>query len=198
MRYEADHKAKTRELVLGATAKEIRAHGPHQISVASVMKQAGLTHGGFYAHFRSKAALVTAAIEHMFDAARDRWVHATLDRSAEAGLDAYVDWYLSAAHRDSDAHGCPIAALAGDMPRLPAASRNAFAAGTRRMVGLLSAQMARLGIEPADESATALVCELMGALAMARCEPDRKRSDAMLVAARRRVKRRFSLAGPRS
>ncbi len=54
MRYDADHKQKTREKVLKAAAKAIRAHGPHRIGVAGVMNQAGLTHGGFYAHFESK------------------------------------------------------------------------------------------------------------------------------------------------
>ena len=66
MRYDAEHKSKTRQRVLKEAAKAIRAEGPHQISVASVMAEAGLTHGGFYAHFASKDDLVAAAIDQMF------------------------------------------------------------------------------------------------------------------------------------
>ncbi|MEI9890155.1 MAG: TetR/AcrR family transcriptional regulator [Caulobacteraceae bacterium] len=67
MRYDAEHKRQTREKVLDAAAEAIRLEGPHKVGVAGVMARAGLTHGGFYAHFESKDDLVAHAITHMFD-----------------------------------------------------------------------------------------------------------------------------------
>ena len=66
MRYDAEHKQKTRERVVQEAAREIRAQGPHRVGVAGIMAKAGLTHGGFYAHFASKDDLVLAAMEQMF------------------------------------------------------------------------------------------------------------------------------------
>ena len=131
MRYAADHKEQTRKRVLTEAAKEIRTKGPDRIGVAGVMKRAGLTHGGFYAHFRSKDALVAAAIETMFEGVRRRWAVETDGKDAAVGLASYIDFYLSPAHRDAVATGCPVAALATELHRLPAASRAAFATGTR-------------------------------------------------------------------
>ena len=77
MRYQPDHKEKTRRRVLEEATKAIRRQGPHRLGIARVMKQAGLTHGGFYAHFSSKDALVSAAIAAMFDRTLERWTRAT-------------------------------------------------------------------------------------------------------------------------
>src|SRR2546422_6737018 len=129
MRYHPDQKEKTRRRVLEEATKAIRRQGPYRLGVAGVMNQAGLTHGGFYAHFSSKDALVSAAIGAMFDGALERWTRATHDRPPEAGLAAYIESYLSAEHGDTRGGGCPLAALASDLPRLAAPSRTAFAAG---------------------------------------------------------------------
>jgi len=107
MRYQPDHKEKTRRRVLEEATKAIRRQGPHRLGIARVMKQAGLTHGGFYAHFSSKDALVSAAIAAMFDRTLERWTRATHDRPPEAGLAAYIESYLSAEHRDTRSGGCP-------------------------------------------------------------------------------------------
>ena len=85
MRYDAEHKQRTREKVLKAAAKVIRAKGPDRIGVAEVMADVGLTHGGFYAHFESKDDLVSAAIEKMLEESRARLRHETEGRSATYG-----------------------------------------------------------------------------------------------------------------
>ena len=72
MRYSNEHKAETRRRVLKEAAQEIRAKGPDGVAVAGVMARAGLTHGGFYAHFESKDAMIADAIGTMFDDARGR------------------------------------------------------------------------------------------------------------------------------
>src|SRR5689334_1915292 len=98
MRYDAEHKQKTHAKLLKAAAKAIRVEGPHRIGVAEVMAEAGLTHGGFYAHFASKDELVAAAIGQMFEEARARFAHETQDRTPAQALGAYIDFYLSPGH----------------------------------------------------------------------------------------------------
>ena len=196
MRYQPDHKEKTRRRVLEEATKAIRRQGPHRLGIARVMKQAGLTHGGFYAHFSSKDALVSAAIAAMFDRTLERWTRATHDRPPEAGLAAYIESYLSAEHRDTRSGGCPMAALASDLPRLAAPSRTAFAAGVRRLTDAMAAQLERVGHEKPAILARSVIAELFGSLSLARCEPDRERSDAILVAARQSLLRRLGLRRP--
>ncbi|HWU53659.1 MAG TPA: TetR/AcrR family transcriptional regulator, partial [Tahibacter sp.] len=101
MRYDAEHKLRTRDKVVKAAAKAIRAKGPDGIGIADVMADVGLTHGGFYAHFASKDDLVAAAVGQMFEEARARLAAETQQRAPADGLRAYVDFYLSPAHRDA-------------------------------------------------------------------------------------------------
>ena len=186
MRYPADHKRETRERVLAEAAKQIREHGPAGVGVADIMKSAGLTHGGFYAHFASKDALVAAAIAKMFAGARARWERA-------ASLGAYIDAYLSAEHRDARETGCPIAALASDAPRLPTACRAAYADGARDLASRLASALRDLGHRDVEALASSIIAELAGALALARVEPDEARSDAILAASRRTLRARLGL-----
>ena len=193
MRYASEHKQKTRAKVLKAAAKAIRAEGPHQIGVADVMAQAGLTHGGFYAHFASKDELVAAAIGQMFEEARERFLHETHDRSPADALRAYIDFYLSPGHRDARRSGCPVAALASDLPRLSKAALDRFADGSRHMRESLASKLELLGHSDAGREASSVQAELLGALSLARVEPDAKRSDAILADSRRAIKRRLKL-----
>ena len=117
MRYDTDHKEKTRKRVLGEAAKAIRENGPEGIGVAGIMAAAGLTHGGFYAHFKSKDELIAAAIDEMFNDASSRFARATEGFSPEVGMVRYINFYLSREHRDARSTGCPVAALAADLPR---------------------------------------------------------------------------------
>jgi TetR/AcrR family transcriptional regulator, transcriptional repressor for nem operon len=193
MRYDTEHKQKTRTKVLQAAAKAIRADGPHRVAVAGVMADAGLTHGGFYAHFASKDELVAAAIEHMFDETRARAQHEMEGRGPAEGLVAYIDFYLSRKHRDARDSGCPMAALASDLPRLDEPVREQFAAGASRLTTTLSEKLAALGHVNVDAEARSMVAELIGALSLARIEPDSKRSDAILSASRHQLKERLGL-----
>jgi len=193
MRYGSEHKQKTRDRVLKVAAKEIRAEGPHRVGVAGVMSKAGLTHGGFYAHFASKDALISAAIERMFDDARARWRHETEGKPAADAMRAYIDFYLCAKHRDAPSVGCPIAALAADQPRLTTACRNAFATGVRGLADAIESRLVELDLVDAHALASSVQSELVGALSLARGETDRARSDAMLEASRRLLKQRLGL-----
>ncbi len=197
MRYDGEHKQQTRTRVLDAAAKAIRLSGPDRIGVAGVMAEAGLTHGGFYAHFRSKDDLIVAAIEHMFGQVQARFAHATKGREAAEGLGAFIDFYLSKKHRDARELGCPVATLCSDLPRLGSDAQAIYAAGANALVERIRELLVRLGIEDAPTLARSVVAELVGALSLARVEPDAKRSDAMLAASKTALKRRLALEGAR-
>ncbi len=197
MRYDPEHKQKTREKVLKAAAKAIRAHGPHRIAVAGVMSQAGLTHGGFYAHFDSKDALVAAAIDQMFEQARERFVSEVKDLPPAAALCAYVDFYLSERHRDARTSGCPMPVLAGDLPRLDRAARARFAQGVAALTENIAKRAKELDRPEPEALARSVVAELVGALSLARAEPDEARSNAMLADSREQVKARLGVSARR-
>lgn len=195
MRYDPEHKQKTREKVLNAAAKAIRAEGPHRIGVAGVMSKAGLTHGGFYAHFESKDALIAAAIDQMFEQARERFSSEVKDLPPAEALCAYVDFYLSEGHRDARTSGCPMPVLAGDLPRLDRTARARFARGVAALIENVAQRAEQLGLEKPRALARSVVAELVGALTLARAEPDVELSNAMLADSRELVKARLGLSG---
>jgi TetR/AcrR family transcriptional regulator, transcriptional repressor for nem operon len=193
MRYDTEQKQRTREKVLQVAAKAIRSEGPDRIGVAGVMAEAGLTHGGFYAHFKSKDDLITAAIGQMFDEALARLDHETNHRGPAEGLASYVDFYLSKKHRDTREMGCPVAALSSDLPRLTHEARAAFAAGTQRITQVIQGKLSELRHEQPEAEARSMVAELAGALALARIEPSITRSNVILTDSRRIIKQRLAL-----
>jgi TetR/AcrR family transcriptional repressor of nem operon len=193
MRYDTEHKQRTRTKVLEAAAQAIRNDGPERVGVAAVMAEAGLTHGGFYAHFKSKDELVAAAIGQMFEESRARLARETEGRGAKEGLAAYVDFYLSAKHRDARGRGCPIAALASDAPRLSDNVRAAFADGVARLTTGLAEKLEQCGTDEPQMAARSMVAELVGALSLARVETDPATSNAILRDSRTQLKHRFGL-----
>ncbi|TPG65265.1 TetR/AcrR family transcriptional regulator [Ewingella americana] len=194
MRYESEHKPKIRERIVKEAAKAIRAKGPQQVSVAGVMSKAGLTHGGFYAHFASKDALIQAAIGQMFDQVMARWEKDNKGLAPREQLAGYIDFYLSPWHRDNRALGCPVSALASETPRMTAPCQAAFAAGIAKIRGMIIGQLRDMQISDPETLAVSVIAELMGVLSLARCEPDRATSDALLENARVRIKARLGLA----
>lgn len=193
MRYDAEHKQKTRSKVLEVAAKAIRSDGPDRIGVAGVMAEAGLTHGGFYAHFKSKDELVAAAIEQMFEESRARVAHEMDGHPPAEGLANYIDFYLSKKHRDARGAGCPMAALSSDLPRLPEQTRALFAEGAQHLVESMTEKLTALGFANPQMLARSTVSELVGALSLARAETDAKRSDAILADSRQLLKQRLGL-----
>ncbi len=193
MRYHAEHKQQTRERVLDAAAEAIRLDGPHKMGVAEVMTKAGLTHGGFYAHFKSKDDLVACAIDHMFAKSALKRIDSLKDRPPVEALTAYLEFYLSEGHRDARTTGCAMPALAGDLPRLSAAAQETFAAGVQRLTGRIADLLAAIGRAEPEDLASSMVAEMVGALSLARAEPDKARSNIMLERSKRILKQRLNL-----
>lgn len=193
MRYDSEHKARTRQRVLDEAAKAIREEGPHRLGVAGVMARAGLTHGGFYAHFASKEDFIAAAIAHMFEGGPTAKLEKMKGLPPREALVDYIDFYLSRGHRDSRTGGCPLPYLAVDVPRLPEASRQCYAQGVAHLTKVIAGHLAALGHDRAEEEASSALAELVGAVTLARAEPDAARSDALLERSRTHLKHRLGL-----
>ena len=194
MRYDAEHKQRTRAKVLKEAARAIRNEGPHRVGVAEVMSKAGLTHGGFYAHFNSKDDLVVAAIAQMFDEALAVFAHLTAGKAAAAALAAYVDFYLSPRHRDAQATGCPLPALAADLPRLDRTARAGFTRGAESLTTALARLIADLGQPDPAALASSALAEMVGAVCLARALSDPRRSNDVLKLSRDALKHRLGIA----
>ena len=100
MRYGPEQSEKTKNRVVKIAAAQMRKHGPDKVGVAAVMSRAGLTHGGFYAHFKSKDDLIAAAIDRMFEEARERFGAAIDGMTKPEALRTYINLYVSRSHRD--------------------------------------------------------------------------------------------------
>lgn len=193
MRYDSEWKERTRQRVLEEAAKAIRIEGARAIGVAGVMARAGLTHGGFYAHFESKDALVAATIELMIQQVRGRFRKVTGELAPDVALRAYVEFYLSARHRDSTTTTCPLPLVAAEVPRLGGASQQRYAEGVAALTAALAGLVAAHGLADAERVASSIVAELIGAMALARGVGDRAQSDAILERSRQSILARLGL-----
>jgi TetR/AcrR family transcriptional repressor of nem operon len=196
MRYADDHKEQTRAKVLQAAARAIREEGPDRVGVAQVMAEAGLTHGGFYAHFRSKDELVTEAIRQMFRDASGRFAETTGDKAPAAALTAYINFYLSRSHRDGRSIGCPLPSLSADLARLPAPAQTVFGQGVERLTRNIAEKLEALGADEPKLLAASALAEMVGAVSLARAVEDEAQSDAILKASRAALRARLGLLNP--
>jgi TetR/AcrR family transcriptional regulator, transcriptional repressor for nem operon len=176
MGHSRDDKAKNHERIVEIASARIREAGTEAPGVAEIMQAAGLTHGGFYKHFSSRADLVAEAVDHTF-ADSERAVQA-VTAGAEDPLAAFVDWYVSAEHRDNPATGCGVVALGADVPRGDERVRSAY----REQVERYLAHLERLlgGGDDARRRATVALSTLVGAVLVARAIGDDAMSDEIL------------------
>lgn len=175
-RYAAEHNDETRDRIVAAAARLFRQHGIEAVGLARIMAEVGLTVGTFYTHFKSKEALVQAALHHARSAA--------LEEALRAGdLEGAIRTYLSAGHRDAAGGGCPAAALASEVARHPRATRQKFTLDLEvTLDALVTLLSARRGKRVGRAEAGALFGLLVGTLQLARTTPDRDESDAILDA----------------
>ncbi len=190
MRFSKDHAAKTRARILERAAALVRRDGVSGMSVPGLMREAGLTHGGFYAHFKSKDALVAEAVSAALEDTTDRF--AELAESGDDPVGAVIDAYVSEAHRDHPEMGCAVAAVGPEAARSSEEGAAAMAASARGMLERLKGPMADGAPGLSDEDVMALVSAMVGAIVVSRaCRADADLSDAVLSAARDRLKRDF-------
>jgi len=198
MRYSQDHKDETRQRLLKIAGRALRTKGPDGVAVAEVMKEAGLTHGGFYAHFKNKDAMLVETLGGIFARSRGKFLAATEGLPPRAALASYIDFYVSPRHRDNAASGCPVTALNSDLPRQSKALRTAFDKGVKALVAGLTQLIREARVEEgAEEGAAALAASVIsamaGAVAISRAVSDKVLSDQMLAAARESIKQRLGV-----
>jgi TetR/AcrR family transcriptional regulator, transcriptional repressor for nem operon len=178
MRYSKDHKQATRERILEAAGRRFKQDGIDGAGLATVMSDAGLTNGAFYAHFSSKEDLVANVLAEQLRAQRQSLDAEPSDR---AGLEAFVRSYLSPEHRDEFAEGCPSAALLDEIARRPTDTRDVF---TQEVMGVIDDIASRLNpsdVEAGRAEALTVFGLLIGTFQLARTLTDRELSDRVLA-----------------
>jgi AcrR family transcriptional regulator len=175
----SDRKEATHERIVETAARAIRRSGYGGSGVAEIMKEAGLTHGGFYAHFDSREGMLAEAADR---AGADTVAFLT-QVSAEAppkkALEAMLRTYLSKEHAESAETGCAVAALGSEMPRQAPKVRRAATRRIKEMIDLVARQSPDWGQPGAHERALVTVATAVGALVLARAVDDPKLSDAL-------------------
>jgi TetR/AcrR family transcriptional repressor of nem operon len=176
LRRSREDAAETRRTAVKTASRLYRARGIDAVSIGDVMASLGMTVGGFYRHFESKHALVAEACARAFDdsaRAQETAVESARDRPP---LEALLRNYLSEAHRDAPAIGCPVPSLVSGIPRQPASVRRAFTDGVRSTLGRI--ERLAPGMEPTAR--LALLGGMIGALALARAVDDDELSARIL------------------
>jgi TetR/AcrR family transcriptional repressor of nem operon len=196
MRYSREHKLETHERIVKKASVRLREKGAHGIGVADLMKDAGLTHGGFYAHFASREALVIEAFVDAMNRSTERWRRLAEQTPKDERFATIVASYLTPLHRDDPGHGCAVPTLAADIARESPKTRKAFAAKVEQMIDFLAEQIPELPPEAARKQAMAAIATMMGTLVLARIAGQGEFSDAMLAAGRDAVLDRGSAPKP--
>jgi TetR/AcrR family transcriptional regulator, transcriptional repressor for nem operon len=192
MRYSREHKLETHARIVKKASVRLREKGAHGIGVADLMKDAGLTHGGFYAHFDSREALVIEAFSYAMDRSTERWRKLAEQTPPDKRLATIVDSYLTAVHRDDPGHGCAIPTLGAEIARESPKTRKAFAAKLEQMIEMLAAQVPGVPHNAARKRALAAIATMMGTLVLARIAGNGDFSDEILGAGRDAVLDRAS------
>jgi len=174
-------KEETRQRILGTAVRRMRQLGLEGAGVHAVMKEAGLTHGGFYAHFDSKDDLASRAMAEATQQQRQRWtagIHETPPGERVARL---VARYLSPVHRDNTESGCPVPSVAAGVAHASDEVRDAF---QQELLGTVNALEELLDDEAARDKAIGTMALCIGGMVMARAVSDKELSDEILLAAR--------------
>lgn len=179
-------KEQTRERILRAAARAIRKHGYEGLGVAEVMKEAGLTHGGFYAHFASRDALLAQAAEQAAVESTENLLRAVARAKPGEELITLVDSYLADRHVEAAEQGlgCALAAAGSEVPRQHEEVRRAVSRRIKELISLVERQFPDWGKNVAHEKAMAIVPCMVGALMLARAVDDPQLSKAIRKAAR--------------
>lgn len=182
MRYPEDHKAQTRQKIIDEAARRFRSEGVEATGLQTLMKALGLTHGGFYAHFKSKDELVEIALQSATEQLRE------FSRKTFEGpnpLPQFIDRYLSEAHRDHPESGCPFPTLCAELGARGQPSPTTDQSVQNRLAMIEGALPA--GHDP--DQAIATLATLVGALLLSRSVADKELSERFLDSTRRYLKR---------
>ena len=181
-RYPAEHKRETRLRILAASESLMKDRGVEAASVDAVMRGAGLTVGGFYAHFASKEELAAETLLYGLEQSFERMIRGLAGLTGGAWVRAMIRAYLAQADDADLAHACPLTLLLADVAREDDAGKRRFADVTRQMLDRVVGHFpARDGLTP-RESALATYAALVGAVGLARTTPSRTSRHAIMRA----------------
>ncbi|MGF6920311.1 TetR/AcrR family transcriptional regulator [Paraburkholderia sp. 40] len=186
-RKPASRKEITHERIVEVAARAIRRSGYDGTGVADIMKEAGLTHGGFYAHFPSREVLLAEAADRAGAESVALSERIAASVPPEQALPAMMRAYLSREHCESIEKGCPISALGSEMPRQAPAVRRAATRRIKEMIDVVARQLPDWGQPGAHEQALLMVATMVGTMVMARAVDDPKLSESFLEAALKKL-----------
>ena len=180
MRVSKEQFAEHRERILTVAALLFRQKGFDGVGIVDIMKGAGLTHGGFYRHFRSKEDLMMQVSARALAGSTLVWER-TVSEEGQDSLKAIVKRYLSEAHFEHRERGCAFSALGADAARQPLSIRSAFANGLTHMIKILSGVVPGASTAVRRRKAISTMAQMVGAMVLARCVDDPKLSREILA-----------------
>ena len=176
-RYNKEHKEATRKRIIETAGRRFKQDGIDGSGIATLMADAGLTNGAFYAHFESKDDLVATVVGEEIGRQAAGFTELPDGR---AGLEAFVGWYLTREHREHREAGCPSAALLDEIGRCDKDAKRAYTKGAKAILDEICVRLAPEDPDSARGTALALYSMLIGTMQLARALSDRKLSDAVL------------------
>jgi TetR/AcrR family transcriptional repressor of nem operon len=197
MRYPKDHGQQTRRRIVENASYGLRQNGADGLSVVDLMKLADLTHGSFYAYFKSRDALVVEALALAMDGTVAHWLDLARGLPAEKGFDAIVESYLSPRHRNNPARGCALPALAADIGRSGPRARRTFAGKLEKMINVIAGLIPKRSSSDPRQAAAGAVATMVGSIVLARAAGDKGLSDILLEAGRQAVRNHASASAER-
>jgi AcrR family transcriptional regulator len=177
VRYGKQHKQATRQRILETAGRRFKRDGIDGSGIATLMADAGLTNGAFYAHFASKQELVATAVA---DQLRNQRESLGTLAPGRAGVEQYVREYLSVQHRDNPDDGCPSAALLDEIGRCTQATKRAYTDGLLAMVDDIAARLAPQDPPSARAKTLSVFALMVGTLQLSRALADRQLADQVL------------------
>lgn len=187
MRYSPEQKAETHRQIVDAAAQKFRSKGLQGIGIADLMSQVGLTHGGFYAHFKDRDALVEEAAVCAATQSFGRMIEAAQSAPEGRQLEAILDFYLSPEHRDDVGFGCVLPALAADIARQPDAVRTVFTESLIANLNNFAQFMPAQDNKTKLTQAMMLISAMAGGVLIARAISDPKLSKTLLDSVRQQL-----------
>jgi len=191
MRYPAEHKAEVHQKIVKDASRRVRAEGLNGTAVAAVMRDTGLTHGGFYKHFGSKDELVMESLREAFRDIGDKLVRVAEQSRSEAAWKAIVKSYLSLEYCDHVERGCPLPALAPEMARVDETMRNKVLAELIKYRDRMLPFMPGRRTADKERAFFVIFSSMIGAVEIARMMPDRAAQEKVLASTREFLLRSF-------
>jgi TetR/AcrR family transcriptional repressor of nem operon len=180
MRKSKQEAAVTRQRIIKAAAAAFRKNGIAGTGLSDLMAAAGLTHGGFYRHFDSRDQIVAEACSAAAESLVEQLAAAASKKSPQRGLKTIIENYLSAAHRDEPADGCPLAALGSEIARGDERTRAVATQALLKLVGVIASQFGKTRPDVARRRALVAAATMIGALTMSRIVTDSELSAGIL------------------